>query len=146
MRAGSETKLNSVGISGMKMLDSDVIIDLLRGYAPAVQWFAALPSDEVLLVSGYVAMELIQGCRNKSELLRVQRQLGAYDVAWLSPRACGAALEVFAEYRLSHNAGLLDVLIGQTAVTLAVPLHTFNQKHYTFIPGIETVQPYVRGE
>lgn len=48
---------------------------------------------------------------------------------------------MFAAYRLSYNAGLLDVLIGQTAVALGAPLHTFNQKHYGFIPGMQTVQP-----
>ena len=45
-------------------------------------------------------------------------------------------------YRLSHNAGVLDVLIGQTAASLGIPLHTFNAKHYGFIPGIQMVQPY----
>jgi len=38
-----------------------------------------------------------------------------------------------------------DVLIGQTAVTLDTPLYTFNQKHYQFVPGLQTVQPYERG-
>ena len=29
-----------------------------------------------------------------------------------------------------------DVLIGQTSLSLGVPLHTFNQRHYSFIPGM----------
>ena len=96
------------------------------------------------MVSGYVVMELIQGCRNKVEQERVQRELAPYGVVWLSPTDCDRALDVFTMYRLSHNAGLLDVLIGQTAVALGVPLHTFNQRHYNFIPGIQTVQPYTK--
>ena len=44
--------------------------------------------------------------------------------------------------QLSHSAGLLDVLIGQTAVALGAPLQTFNQRHYGFIPGVQTVEPY----
>lgn len=74
---------------------------------------------------------------------RVQRQLAPYGVVWLSPTDCDRALDVFATYRLSHNAGLLDVLIGQTAIALGSPLHTFNQNHY--IPGIQTVLPYTKG-
>jgi predicted nucleic acid-binding protein len=128
----------------MILLDSDVLIDLLRNYPSAVEWFDTLHEDEELMVSGYVVMELIQGCRSKSEQERVQRELATYGIVWLSPTDCNKALEVFSTYRLSHNAGLLDVLIGQTAVSLDVPLYTFNQRHYSFIPGMQTIQPYVK--
>jgi predicted nucleic acid-binding protein len=128
----------------MILLDSDVLIDLLRKYPPATAWFDALQEDEELAVSGYVVMELIQGCRNKAEQDRVQHALASYGVIWLSQTDCDRALDVFATYRLSHNAGLLDVLIGQTAVALGAPLHTFNQKHYGFIPGIQMFQPYTK--
>ena len=126
----------------MILLDSDVLIDLLRRYPPATGWLDALDDEEELVVSGYVVMELIQGCRNKVEQERVRRELATYGVVWLAPSDCDKALELFTSYRLSHNAGLLDVLIGQTAVALGVPLHTFNQKHYSFIPGMQTIQPY----
>lgn len=130
----------------MILLDSDVLIDLLRQYPPAVEWFETLDEDEELAVAGYVVMELIQGCRNKIEQEQVQRALAAYGTVWLSPSECDQALDVFAAYRLSHNAGLLDVLIGQIAVAMGVPLHTFNQKHYSFIPGIQTIQPYAKNQ
>ncbi len=126
----------------MILLDSDVLIDLLRKYPPAIAWFDTLPENEELMVSGYVVMELIQGCRNKTEQERVQRQLGPYGIVWLSQTDCDTALDVFGRYRLSHNAGLLDVLIGQTSVALGAPLHTFNHRHYSFIPAMQTVQPY----
>ena len=95
------------------LLDSDVLIDLLRKYAPAMEWFDTLREDEELVVSGYVVMELIQGCRNKVEQDRVQRELAIYGVVWLSPTDCDRALEVFSSHRLSHNAGLLDVLMDR---------------------------------
>jgi predicted nucleic acid-binding protein len=126
----------------MILLDSDVMIDLLRQYPPATGWFDALDDEEELLLPGYVVMELIQGCRNKVEQERLRRELATYGVVWLAPADCDEALDVFTEHHLSHNAGLLDVLIGQTAVALEVPLYTFNQKHYRFIPGLQTIQPY----
>ena len=128
----------------MILLDSDVMIDLLRQYPPAVNWFNTLADDEVLILPGYVMMELIQGCKNKIEQEKLQRELAAYGVVWPAPDDCDEALTVFAEYRLSHNAGLLDTLIGQTSVALAAPLHTFNKKHYGFIPRLQTIQPYER--
>jgi predicted nucleic acid-binding protein len=126
----------------MILLDSDVMIDLLRQYPPATRWFDALDDEEELLLPGYVVMELIQGCRNKVEQERLRRELATYGIVWPAPVDCDEALDVFTEYHLSHNAGLLDVLIGQTAVALEVPLYTFNQKHYRFIPGLQTIQPY----
>lgn len=102
----------------MILLNSDVLIDLLRKYPPATEWFDALDEDEELPVSGYVVMELIQGCRNKVEQDRVQRELATYGVVWLSATDCEKALDVLVMYRLSHSAGLLDMLIGQTALSL----------------------------
>lgn len=129
----------------MILLDSDVMIDLLRQYQLAVTWFGTLEDEEEIILPGYVVMELIQGCRNKTEQERLQRELATYGVVWPSPEDCDRALEVFIQYHLSHNAGLLDALIGQTAVALGMPLYTFNQKHYQFIPGLQTIQPYERG-
>jgi predicted nucleic acid-binding protein len=126
----------------MILLDSDVMIDLLRQYPPAAKWFDTLDEDEELLLPGYVVMELIQGCRNRTEQERLQAAIAPYGVVWLSSADCDRALDVFARYHLSHHTGLLDALIGQTAVALKVPLSTFNQRHYQFIPELQTIQPY----
>ncbi len=126
----------------MILLDSDVMIDLFREYPLASKWFDSLDDDETLALSGFVVMELIQGCKNKVQQKRLQRDLAAYEIVWLAPSDCDDALEIFSQYHLSHNAGLIDVLVGQTAVALGVPLYTFNQKHYRFIPELQTIQPY----
>ena len=48
----------------MIFLDSDVVIDILRQFSPAMEWFDSLNDDEELVLSGFVVMELIQGCKN----------------------------------------------------------------------------------
>jgi predicted nucleic acid-binding protein len=52
------------------------------------------------------------------------------------------ALHDYAAYHLSNNLGLLDALIGYTAVGLNESLATFNPKHYGVIAGLKTIQPY----
>lgn len=42
----------------MYLLDTDVLIDIQRGHAPALSWFASL--SEIPSVPGFVVMELIQ--------------------------------------------------------------------------------------
>lgn len=127
----------------MILLDTDVMIDFLRQYPPALAWLESLGEEEIVL-PGFVMMELIQGCRNKAEQKKVERALKTYAVVWPSPEMCGEALAVFTSYHLSHGFGILDALIGQMAVGLNLPLYTFNQKHYAAIPHLITVQPYDR--
>ncbi|MCA9946638.1 MAG: type II toxin-antitoxin system VapC family toxin [Anaerolineales bacterium] len=117
------------------------MIDLLRQHRPAVAWLDSLGEEEIIL-PGFVVMELLQGCRNKAEQSQVEQVLTGFETVWPLPETCEAALEVFADNHLSHGVGLLDALIGQTAVTLNLPLHTFNRKHYAAIPGLVTVAPY----
>ncbi len=127
----------------MLLIDSDVMIDLLRRFPPAVAWLDSVTDEEIVL-PGLVAMELLQGCQSKTELRRLQKELETYAVIWPAPEVCDAALEVFARYHLSHRLGMMDALIGQLAVALELPLHTFNQKHYAMLPGLKTAQPYLQ--
>lgn len=125
----------------MILLDSDVMIDLLRQYPPAVIWLESLGEKEILL-PGFVVMEVLQGCGNKTEQAKVEQFLTGFEIIWPLPETCEVALEIFARYHLRHNLGLLDALIGQTAVALNLPLYTFNRKHYAVIPNLITVEPY----
>lgn len=125
----------------MIILDTDIMIDFLRQYPPAVAWLDSLGEEEIIL-PGFVVMELIQGCRNKTEQEEVEKELKVYSVFWPSSAACDDALSMFASYYLSHELGILDALIGQMAVNLNLPLYTFNQKHYSAIPHLKIMQPY----
>jgi len=89
-------------------------------------------------------MELVQGCRTKSEQDKLQKQIAHFQVAWPSSAFCDAALAAFSQLHLSHNIGLLDSLIAFTALELDKPLHTFNKKHYAAISALKVVQPYPR--
>jgi predicted nucleic acid-binding protein len=83
----------------MLLLDTDVMIDLLRQYPPAVAWLDSVGDEEIAL-PGFVVMELIQGCRNKQEQDKIEAALAPYRVVWPSPTTCDAALSVFARYYL----------------------------------------------
>ncbi len=64
----------------MILMDSDVMVDLLRQYPPAVKWFGTLENEEEVILPGYVVMELLQGCHNRIEQKGLQRELGHYGV------------------------------------------------------------------
>lgn len=87
-------------------------------------------------------MELVQGCRNPSELQQVQSELVRFALYWPTLTDCRRAYQDFAAYRLTTGLGLLDSLIGHTAVGLNEALATFNVRHYAAITGLQTIQPY----
>ncbi|NOX60881.1 MAG: type II toxin-antitoxin system VapC family toxin [Chloroflexi bacterium] len=127
----------------MIILDSDIVIDFLRRYPPAIEWLRSLGETEIAL-PGFVVMELVQGCANKNELQVLERFIADFEVIWPDVEACDEALAAFARRHLSHRLGLLDALIGQTAISLDLPLYTFNRKHYAAIADLVTIQPYER--
>lgn len=127
----------------MRLLDSDVIIDILRGHRPALEWFISLPLED-FSVSGYVAMELIQGTRNRQQLNKLLRVVNLWPIYWPSPYACTVAMRDLESFHLSHRLGAFDSLIAQSAIELDAILCTFNLRHFRSIEGLVTEQPYAR--
>lgn len=127
----------------MILLDTDVMIDYLRGFEPAKKWLESAREQELGL-PGLVAMELLQGCQNLREQNLVEKSLSEFPIYWAEPEYCELALKSFAAYRLSRQIGLLDALIAATAVGVSAELATFNKKHYGAIKELKTIQPYKR--
>jgi len=129
----------------MVLLDTDVMVDVMRRYAPAVAWLGSLGS-ETIGIPGLVAMELLQGCRDRREQQQVERVLHPYTLYWPTRADCARAFGDFATYHLSHRIGVLDALIAETAVGLGLELATFNERHYQVVEVLQAVRPYDRGE
>ena len=53
-------------------LDTDVLVDCLRGLREAQIWLQS-KTGEKFVVPGVVAMELLMGCQNQSDLTRRRR-------------------------------------------------------------------------
>lgn len=126
----------------MYLLDTDILIDIQRGHAPAITWFASLP--ELPSVPGFVVMELIQDAQNKQKLRNTLKLVAPLPIVWPTEADLNRALSDFATYHLSDSLGLLDALIGACAVGRGATLCTFNVKHYRVIPGLDIAKPYTR--
>jgi predicted nucleic acid-binding protein len=125
----------------MRLLDTDVLVDLFREYEPAVEWLNSLDGEDIA-VPGYVALEMVQGCRSRRDLRRVERMLAVLPTVWPSADACEQALELCARYFLSHNQDAFDALIAATAVASGATLRTFNVRHFRAIGNLRTEQTY----
>lgn len=127
----------------MILLDTDVLVDVLRAHAPALTWLKRLDGTVVGL-PGLVALDKLQGCRNRQEQQRVEKAIEKYQLFWPTAADGDRALHTFSLVHLKSGIGILDALIAETAVGLGAPLATFNARHYRVIRALETVQPYAR--
>lgn len=125
----------------MELIDTDVLIDVQRGFGAAADWFA---TDPDVGVPGFVVMELVQDARNSDEVQKALALVDGLEVVWPSEEECQTALKGFSTLHLSHGLGLLDALIAATAVGHGGVLNTFNERHYRMFPGLTTVRPYRR--
>jgi len=126
----------------MNLVDSDVLIQLLRKDPKARAWFAS--QTELPDVPGFVAMELKFGCENLRDLAAVRRLLRPLAIVWPSQVACAHANSIYGPARLSHSLGILDALIAATALENQATLYTFNVKHFVAVPGLDVQVPYIR--
>jgi predicted nucleic acid-binding protein len=126
----------------MYLFDTDVLIDIQRGHAPAIEWFASL--DAVPSVPGFVVMELVQDSRNSQQVRQARKLVAPLPVVWATEADCARALSDFTAYHLSDSLGLLDALIAACAVGRGLTLCTFNLKHYRVVPNLVMAQPYAR--
>ncbi len=124
----------------MYIVDTDVMIDIQRGYGPALTWFASIP--ELPSIPGFVVMELIQDAQNKQQVRKVLQLVAPLAIVWPTETDCSRALSDFTAYHLSHKVGLIDALIAACAVGRSATLCTFNVKHYQVISGLSMEQPY----
>ncbi len=126
----------------MYLLDSDILIDIQRGHAPAIAWFSSL--SEIPSIPGFVVMELIQNTKNTQHLRKTLQLVAPLPIVWATEADCARALIDFTTYHLSDRIGLLDSLIAACAVGHNLTLCTFNVKHYRVVPNLVTLQPYTR--
>lgn len=131
----------------MHFLDTDIVIDLLRGFPAAITWFESLGDEtEAFALPGYVVMELLswKGINNKQDLLLFYDALAEFSVYWPSPDSCTEAMKDVYSHYLSHSLRPNDALIGHCAKEHSATLYTFNQKHFAVIEGLVTEQPYLK--
>ncbi len=107
----------------MYLVDTDIMIDIQRNYAPALTWFASL--GELPNIPGFVVMELIQDAQNKQQVRKVLQMVAPLPIVWPTETDCARALSDFTAYHLSHKVGLIDAWIAAFAVGQNATLCTF---------------------
>jgi len=122
----------------VKLLDTTVAVDYLRGALPAVALLEELAtSREDLIASELVRFELLAGARG-DELQVLERFLTALEWVPVDAEVARIGAWFARRYRPSH-AGIDDVdyLIAATATLLEAELLTTNVRHFPMLEGLQ---------
>ncbi len=118
------------------IIDSDVLIWVLRGNPAAIEFLDAI---EQYAISDMTYMEVVQGTKNKQELRLFINMLDKMGVERLpiNEAISAKASELVERYSHSHSIHAGDSLIAATALIYGLPLATGNVKHFSPIPGLD---------
>ena len=119
----------------MTLCDTNVFVHAFNQHQPTIDVLTSAGFSSMVLSSVSV-MELYRGMRNKAELSAMRKKLVFYDVVHITHDMSEKAVELMAQFKLSHDLRIPDALISATAVVTGMPLFTYNTKDFAFMPGI----------
>src|SRR3990172_3157571 len=118
------------------IIDTDVLIWYMKGNEKA---YEVIDSSVTLFISVVTYMELVQGMRNKTELVNLRKALLGWNahILYISEEISAKAMFYVEQHYLSHSIQLADALVGATAIAYGYPLLTANDKHYKVMKDIQ---------
>jgi predicted nucleic acid-binding protein len=125
----------------VKLVDTTVAVDHLRGVPSAVELLTALTDDgNDLVASELVRFELLAGVRTK-EITAFEEFCSALRWAQVTEDVARVAGQLARRYRKSHSGiGAVDYLIAATAIVIDADLLTTNVRHFPMFTKLE--RPY----
>lgn len=117
------------------LVDSDVMIDYLRGLEQAVA-FVKAHSRRITLSSITVA-ELYAGAKGEAELAALNDLTTVFRVLPVTVEIARTGGLLRRDFVKSHGVGLADAVIAATAQHHGAALCTLNVRHFPMIPNLK---------
>ncbi len=122
------------------LIDTDVLIDYLRGQVNAIAYLESVA--ERLVISAITVAELYAGVREGAERQALETFLSAFEVVDVNQSISQRGGLYRRDLGKSHGVGLADALIAATAEELGATLVTLNQKHFPMLNRVTV--PYTK--
>ncbi len=116
------------------LCDTCVLVDFVNGRSEQITELKANAIQ--LFINPVIELELLQGARNKAELLRLEKMLTMFYNVEMPAEVINVARQLIKLYSLSHGLRLADALIAATALVYDLELLTYNSKDFRFIPEL----------
>ncbi len=118
------------------LLDTDVLVDFLRGHSKAVAFVNAHSAR--IILSSIVVAELYAGVKGDAEQVALDNFVSIFRVVPVSAEIAKAGGLYKRNYVKSHGVGLADAILAATADAENTELKTLNTKHYPMFKNLRT--------
>ena len=115
-------------------MDTDVLVDYLRGHPQAVDFVRA--RSHRIILSSLAVGELYAGVRGEKEQETLDAFVSLFRIVPVSAAIAKAGGLYKRDYGRSHGVGLADAVLAATAEQEDAELTTLNVKHYPMMKGL----------
>lgn len=123
------------------IVDSTVIIHLLRNNPLAIEWINARPQR--LGVTTITWLEVMSGASGKARQSRAESALAEFELSFPNRDDQLWAMDQLKRHRLSRGVAINDSLIASVCYRLKVPIFTHNRKDFLkLLPARLVISPY----
>ena len=118
------------------IIDSDVMIEVLRGNLKTVAWLKSEQAAGTVLRYSPVSRAEIRAGARSSDIAAIATFFGTLVAVPVQGSTGEVAGDQLARFARSHGVQMGDALIAAAAIELSDDLATFNAKHF---PGVASV-------
>ena len=123
------------------VIDSDIIIDVLRQQEKAKNFIESITKDEnTIFISALTEAEVLSGkdCNDVIKREKTEDFLASFEVLDVTQSLARRG----AELRRKHDMPLHDAIIAATALELVIPIYSRNSKDFKKIKELKLERPY----
>ncbi len=123
-------------MAGSILVDTDILVDFLRGYSKALAFVNSNP--ERIILSTIVVAELYAGVKGAAEQAVLDEFVSLFRIVPVNANIAKAGGLYKRDYAKSHGVGFADATLAATAEAENAELKTLNTRHY---PMLKSLRP-----
>lgn len=121
-------------MSGQLLVDTDVLIDFLRGQKQAVAFFKS--ASDAICFSAITVAEVYSGIRSTREETELDRLFSLFPVLPATREIARLAGQLVGQYGKSHSVEIPDAIIAASTMVSDAELQTLNVRHYPMLKNL----------
>jgi len=118
------------------LVDTDVLIDYLRGTTQAVEFLEEALINSKCYLSTITIAELYVGVKDGNERKILDQFLSEFHIEACTLKIAEIGGLYRRDYGKSHGVGLADALIAATAIEIGAKLVSLNIKHFPMLNNV----------
>ena len=122
-----------------RLLDTSIVVDLLRAYPKAVEWFETATD---LSIPRAAILEILEGAQDSKRQRQAIALIKRLEFTEHAEADLVSATMLLSSFGLSHGVDAFDCMIAATSQRLNAPVLTRNLKHFRPLIGELAILPY----